>query len=85
MRTFNFKYLNPEKLAQGKQLFASQVNSKQNVQHFGEISPQHGYKAKHMHEISSTVKPEIEPTQIAYSPSKQKHTLISEKEEISKL
>ena len=76
MQTFNFKYLNPENTTQGKQLFASQVASKPGTQLFGEASPHYGYKAKHMHEISNTVKPELETVQIVYSPSNRKNDLM---------
>lgn len=85
MQTFNFKYLNPENVVMGKQLFASQVASRPGTQMFGEASPQCGYKAKHMHEISNTVKPEIETVQIAYSPSNQKHAYIRVNEEVERL
>lgn len=85
MQSFNFKYLNPESVPQGKHLYASQVASKPGIQLFGEISPQHAYKAKHMHEISNTLKPEIETAQNVCSPFHQKHAFINEKEGLSRL
>ena len=69
----------------GKQLFASQVTGRPGIHLFGEASPQLGYKAKHMHEISNTAKPEIEPVQNAYCPSNQEHAVIRVKEEVERL